>query len=100
MNPNIPVSNEPRNNHGITVMHAFHSAIPELWAEAETYDSALLLLADRLALSIEYATDDFHREPIRRAIDDVSRLISATRKGPTPSVHVQEAVVGSTSTTL
>jgi hypothetical protein len=77
MTGNSHVITSQGSNHGISFQAAFHRSIPELRATADTAQSALDRLAWSLALNLDCATDDFHRELIQRALDDVDHVRSA-----------------------
>jgi len=58
----------------IAAYAAYHRSMPELRGEAGCPESALDRLAERLVLDLDCVSDDFHRDLIRRALDDVDRV--------------------------
>jgi len=48
----------------------FHSHLPELRGEGSSPEAAITCLADRLAFAIAENPDNFHREPLRKALAD------------------------------
>jgi hypothetical protein len=74
MTDDSPVITVAGYDQGIAVQTAIHRSMPELRARADTPQSALGQLAARLLLSLDCVIDDFHRDPIRRALGDVDRV--------------------------
>jgi hypothetical protein len=60
---------DPRN----PARAAYHRTMPELRVEVGTPELALDRLAECLELNLDFVSDDFHRDVIRRALADVDR---------------------------
>jgi hypothetical protein len=54
-----------------TFQAAYHRSLPEVRVEADCLESALDRLAARLALDLDWISDDFHRDSIQRALAEV-----------------------------
>jgi hypothetical protein len=55
---------------------AAHQNFPELRSEGETAAMAATNLAHDLEREIDVAADEFHREPLWRALDDVRAFVA------------------------
>jgi hypothetical protein len=58
---------------------AHHHDFPELRASGESARDAATNLAVDLEREIEAASDDLHRTPLRRALDDVRAFVASDR---------------------
>jgi hypothetical protein len=65
--------------HGSLGWRVSHPLMAELHAEASTSQTALAQLARRLEVALAYAEDEFYRDPVRRALCDVNKLVEASR---------------------
>ncbi len=64
------------SDHRVAALTAYHRRLPEVRVEADTPESALDRLAERLALELDGVSDHYHRGLIRSALGDVDRARS------------------------
>ena len=64
------------SDHRAAAHTVYHRRLPEVRVEADTPESGLDRLAERLALELDGVSDAYHRGLIRSALADVDRARS------------------------
>lgn len=77
------VDNLSCNVCGTEQIVVFHEGFPELRISASSAEQAAQRLVDRLKSSLDFLTDQAHRQPVNLAIADVQVFLD--RKGTHPA---------------
>ncbi len=73
---------ESGSGHVNSGWRVYHPLMAEVHAVASSSQAALEQLARQLEVGLAYTEDEFHRDPVRRALCDVIELVGTSRLKP------------------